>query len=47
MVYSITISNGVRSPADGTALRDTAEAFAVAEQSGDDLALTSPVPFEG
>jgi adenylate cyclase len=37
-VYSITISNGVLL-ADGTALRDTAEALAVAGQSGDDLAL--------
>jgi adenylate cyclase len=37
-VYSITISNGVLL-ADATALRDTAEALAVAGQSGDDLAL--------
>jgi adenylate cyclase len=37
-VYSITISNGVL-PADGAALRDTAEALAIAGQSGDDLAL--------
>ncbi len=37
-VYSITISNGVLL-ADGTALRDTAEALAIAGQSGDDLAL--------
>jgi adenylate cyclase len=36
--YSITISNGVLL-ADGTALRDTAEALAIAGQSGDDLAL--------
>jgi adenylate cyclase len=37
-VYSITISNGVLI-ADGTALRDTAEALAIAGKSGDDLAL--------
>jgi adenylate cyclase len=37
-VYSITILNGMVL-ADGTALRDTVEALAIAGQSGDDLAL--------
>jgi len=36
--YVVTIPNGVL-PADATALRETAEALEIAEQSGDDLAL--------
>jgi adenylate cyclase len=36
--YSLTICHGV-ALADATAMRDTAEALTIAEQSGDDLAL--------